>query len=640
MTRWFQHMMRTWQPRSLAALGLGLLALTLAVTPAPAAPEYALSGRAAELEKSVLAQTSSSQITALDVLMLDDMRDHAIKEIPIEAWLKPTSLEATPYRPAMKAIVDRLLAYQALAAKAGNWQPDAGVLAAKSYGAATAVWSEYVVKPTVKVMEVTDPASGRTSGDIDRYYLAHPEKYLRRLRAQVRYIFMDVDPTDYNDRVKTRAKLETLASDIKEGKIKFDEAARKYSQAPTAAEGGLLPPFYNGTFFNEFDRQTFLLDQPGNMSPVFGGPEGYYLLQLVQTWPSRNIPIGEVRDEIRKTLRHDHVRHYYSYELIQLARKELILNYASQWNYLNLEAPVVQLDGKKLMRADFFRYYGNPIGSSYETRITEILAGAAAWAEGQLVTKDLAAHGLAGHPWIQRARELAAWTLKAEHTYAMQIPAEAYTQANAMQTIKNDKMFIQGLRSAHLVEFQIQAKISKKVTEKAKNIAEPLAPSESQPAIQTEASGLIENIISQMTGNATLPTEPTPVDLAEWFKTAGTTQGQLSSAIENLQQMVNNTPWPGIDVKIKDKDWVDCVPGTPWYDQLKDVAVGAVTKPVRIANLVYLELPIAERTIDLRDWEAKPLLLRALAFQIEASKIFSGEVLHIRQGGSVHYMFE
>lgn len=56
--------------------------------------------------------------------------------------------------------------------------------------------------------------------------------------------------------------------------------------------------------------------------------------------------------------------------------------------------------------------------------------------------------------------------------------------------------------------------------------------------------------------------------------------------------LIDATPWPGVEVKVKDKDWVDCVPGTPWYEPLKDVSVGELTKPVRLGGVVYLELPI------------------------------------------------
>ena len=105
--------------------------------------------------------------------MLDEMRDRAVANIPLSAWRNPNALEATPFRPAMKAAVERLLAYQSLAAKAEDWEPAEDVVRAKSFGAAMAVWIENVVRPQVKVLD----------SDIDRYYVAHPEKYLRRLRA-------------------------------------------------------------------------------------------------------------------------------------------------------------------------------------------------------------------------------------------------------------------------------------------------------------------------------------------------------------------------------------------------------------------------------------------------------------------------
>jgi hypothetical protein len=96
----------------------------------------------------------------------------------------------------------------------------------KTFGAAMAVWTENVVKPQVQVKEVTDPASGRASGDIDRYYLAHPEKYQRRLRAQVRYIFLPVDLHNEEAKQRARGELSTLAEQIKSGAQTFEEAAR------------------------------------------------------------------------------------------------------------------------------------------------------------------------------------------------------------------------------------------------------------------------------------------------------------------------------------------------------------------------------------------------------------------------------
>jgi hypothetical protein len=616
--------------------GLGLLLILLLAAPALAAPEYALSGRAAELQAMVLARTPDGPVTALDVLMLDEMRDRSLGGVPIDAWLKPNALESTPYRPTIRQGLERLLAYRSLAKKAGDWQPAADDVHVKTFGAATAVWTENVVKPQVKVVEITDPASGRISGDIDRFYLAHPEKYLRRLRAQVRTIFLPANMADIEAKNAVREKLDGVARDVQDGKITFEEAARKYSQAPSAAQGGLLPPFYNGTFFDEFDRQTFQLDKPGKISPAFEGPEGYYLVQLVRTWPPRNIPIAEVRDEIRRQLELDDVRHYYNYLLAQLTKKHYVQNYAAQWDYMNLQAPVIQVDSVPLSRPDFLRFFGNPIGTNYETRIADILRDAGAWAEGEIVMEDVQARGLASHPWIERAATLASWPLKAEHYYKTQVSEGAYSSANALKTIRESKQFIQGLRSAHLIEFQVDLKNAAKNEKPAKG---PLAGGRQAAAAAISGEGVaMQNKIAAQLAQGTLPTEPTPIRLGEWAAKAGSRPDQLALAIENLQSAIEGTPWPGVRIRVTDKDWVDAVPGTSWYAVLKNVGVGQVSQPVKLGTRSSQYLVLAERPVDMAAWEAKPLLLRTLAFQIEAAKIFQFEVLRVRQAKDVEYL--
>lgn len=619
---------------------LGLIMFLLLAAAAWAAPEYALSGQAAALDAIVLARTPAGPITALDVLLLDEMRDKSLATVPITAWLNPNSLEATPFRPAMKGAVERLQAYRALAQKAGDWQPPADEVRVKTFGAAAAVWIENVVKPQVKVMEITDPASGRTSGDIDRYYLAHPEKYLRRLRAQVRYIFIQADMTSLTGKMETRSRLDSLKQDIDSGKIKFEEAARRFSQAPSAGQGGLLPPFYNNTFFQEFDAQTFLLDKPGKVSEVFEGPEGFYMVQLVRTWPPRNIPIGEVRDDIRRQLSLDDVRHYYNYMLAKLVQKTYVQNYSFQWDYLNLQSPIVQIDNLPLTRPNFLRFYGNPVGANYDTRLLDVLTAATAWSEGELIMKDLAQRGLAAQPWIQRAAALAALPLKADHVYLTQIPPEVYSTSQALETIRNNKQFIQGLRSAHLIEFEVQLKGKAPTPQQpAKGSATSRTPTPPPVAAQSEELNM-QNAVAGQISSGVLPTTP-QVNLASWVQAEATrTPEQRATDLEGMQTLLDNVNVPKLKLLVRDKDWVDIVPGTAWYEALKAVGLGHVSQPVKIARGAFEYLVLAERPVDLQDWATKPLMVRALAFQIEAAKLFSGEVLRVRQGGGLDYAIQ
>lgn len=626
MIRRLQRIPQTFRKRLAGVCLTGFILFALAAATASAAPEYALSGQATLLEKSVLARTPAGPVTALDVLMLDDMRDRTLTAIPIKAWLNPTSLEATPYRLAIKTGVERLLAYQDLAKKAGAWQPPADDLRVKSFGAAMAVWVENAVKPEVKVLDA----------DIDRYYLAHPEKYLRRMRAQVRYVFMAADMSSLTMKMHTSQRMDALAQDIRDGKITFEKAAREFSEAPSAEQGGLLPPFYNGTFFDEFDKQTFQLEKPGSVSPSFVGPEGYYLVQLVQTWPPRNVPISEVHEDIRQMLSLDHVRHYYNYLMAKLALKHYVQNYASQWNYLNLQAPIVQINNLNLSRPDFLRFFGNPIGTDYAARMPDIGRDANYWVEGETVMEELKTRGLTQDPMIQRATALAALPLKADQVYKAQIPPEVFSPAKAMDTIRNNKQFIQGMRAARLIEFEIQPKSKKK---ESKSKAGPLGGKPAAAATDDSEISTQMDTISKQLAQETLPTEPTPVKLTDWaLKEAGQLD-QLSTDLDALQTLIDNTPWSDVKIKVRDKDWVDSIPGTSWYNQLKAVSVGQVSQPLKIGDSSFQYLVVAERPVDLKNWEAKPILIRSLAFQIEAAMIFQGAILHVRQSGDVSYTF-
>ena len=108
----------------------------------------------------------------------------------------------------------------------------------------------------------------------------------------------------------------------------------------------------------------------------------------------------------------------------------------------------MDIDNVKLTRPDYLRFFGSPVDAGYQVRTSDLAQSASYWADGEVIMEDLAARGLADHPWIKRARALAAATLKADRAYMARVPAETYAASQAMDTIRNNKQFIQGMRSA------------------------------------------------------------------------------------------------------------------------------------------------------------------------------------------------
>lgn len=615
MAHWFttySARSASWRRAGARLLG-ALLLLGFFATLAPAAPEYALSGQTPVLASTILAQTPNGPISALDVLMFDDMTEHAFPG-PVDPFLDLRSPLGIAIQPVIKQTILRMVAMQALAAQAGDWRPADDELYVKSFSAASAVWIEKVVKPQVKVLD----------RDIDLYYLAHSEKYLGRRRAQVRYIFKKTDPANPLSQVTTREGLEELARQIQAGKISFEAAARKNSDAPSAAQGGLIPIFENGTHFLAFEDQTFRLEKPGQLSAVFEGPLGYYLIQLVKIWPPYNTPVAEVRDEIRARVRLEHLRHYFNYLMAtQVYKRHIILNNGFWWGYLSLNAPIDQVDKNNLERLDYLRYFENPTSFFYEVQLGSVLRDNGYWVEGQTIMEELAAQGLANDPLIQRARMWAELPLKAQHLYAQKVAPELYRpNVSSMKTILSNKQFARNLRSLHLVQFDTQIKNTKKLT----NLLD-----------RQTAEGLAADLSRQL-ATGVLPTVP-PIKLADWLKKEAPTEDQLDVAITSLEQSAKKASWNNISLKIKDMGWQTTVPGSAWHTLLKNLNVGQVSPPQPLGTDTFNYLVVGEKPADLKEWANKPLLIRTMAFQIEAAKIFYDAMTQVQLANQVKFTF-
>ncbi len=578
---------------------------------ADAATKYALSGRSAELEKIALAQTPAGTVTALDLLMFDSMYGSRLNSVPFDAWSNLDSLEAERHLPAIGETIENMAAWQALSSRAGDWQPPQDYLRVRSFGAAGAVWIQQNVVPQVRVTET----------DINRYYLANPQKYLRRRRVQVRYILVPANLKDPQAVQQATGELEALAAQIRAGQISFADAAKISSSAPSAKEGGLIPPFFEATHFTAFEEQAFKLSDAGQMSSVFTGPGGVYLLELAQRWEPLNIPIGQVREEISTRLQNEQVRHYFDYLMEQYSRKQLTQNNAFFWQYMNLEAPVAQVNRAKLQRSDFLRYYDNPTDPNYNVRWDVVTNSANDWIQGEMIMQDLEKIGLADAPWIIRARELAAIGPRAQRVMAMEIPADDFrTTESAEATLRGNPEFTKHMREVLVVEIENTQKLNKDMTASEKRAARRLA------------DGLDAQIEA-----GKLPLEPRPVDFKEWVKTIDP-ESTPTAQLDTLRESIKETTWPGVRIKITDPVWINQDLDSTRQRQLRGVQVGEVTAPRRIGDTINRYLVLRERPLDVNLKGGRPLALQVLAFQAEVEKRFQNELQRIREGSQIQFL--
>lgn len=130
----------------------------------------------------------------------------------------------------------------------------------------------HVVKPRVCIQEA----------DRVKYLKDNRAQIVPSERWRVRYILIKAGSEEPTERQSAAEdQLMGIREQILAGKISFADAARKYSQASSAPNGGEIPPFSRGeVFFGMEDAAAGLV--PGGLSKVFPGPGGFYLAQLIE----------------------------------------------------------------------------------------------------------------------------------------------------------------------------------------------------------------------------------------------------------------------------------------------------------------------------------------------------------------------
>lgn len=86
-----------------------------------------------------------------------------------------------------------------------------------------------------------------------------------------------------------------------EAKQNFAKAAKRYSEGPTAGDGGELGKFRRGSMSLLFEREVGKLDE-GEVSPVFEADGAFHILKLEKRFPPSRVPLEEVEAEIREKL--------------------------------------------------------------------------------------------------------------------------------------------------------------------------------------------------------------------------------------------------------------------------------------------------------------------------------------------------
>lgn len=137
--------------------------------------------------------------------------------------------------------------------------------------------------------------------DIQAYYEANADAFSRPERVRVRQIFLRAKTSDEAKRQAVRARLELIQEELAAA-ADFSELAKRYSEAPGAADGGIIGWQQRDDLIPALEGAAFAL-KAGEVSGIVASPGGLHLLKVDQHEQAGLAPLDEVRTEIEPKVR-------------------------------------------------------------------------------------------------------------------------------------------------------------------------------------------------------------------------------------------------------------------------------------------------------------------------------------------------
>ncbi len=136
--------------------------------------------------------------------------------------------------------------------------------------------------------------------DVEIFYLLHRERFHRPENRTLRHILVTInDSLSGSERTTARNRIDALHARLLKSPERFAEQALKYSECPTAMNGGLLGTLKRDQLYTELEPVAFAL-APGELSDVVESPMGFHILHCVAIEAACELPLASVRGKIRK----------------------------------------------------------------------------------------------------------------------------------------------------------------------------------------------------------------------------------------------------------------------------------------------------------------------------------------------------
>ena len=141
-------------------------------------------------------------------------------------------------------------------------------------------------------------ADSKKDPDLQNFYNKNIKNYKKPEEVSANHILIKIENSQES---AAETKIKDIQKEIKNGKISFEDAAKKYSQdLSNAPRGGALGYFAHGVMDPEFEKAAFALSKPNDVSNIVKSSFGYHLIKLIDKKSAVNTAYADVKNSLAK----------------------------------------------------------------------------------------------------------------------------------------------------------------------------------------------------------------------------------------------------------------------------------------------------------------------------------------------------
>ncbi len=139
-----------------------------------------------------------------------------------------------------------------------------------------------------------------TEQQAEQFYYQHPEKFQQVARREAHHLLITVNE-QFKENTPREAKRRAGELAKKVNPSNFEKLCERYSECPTAVNGGYLGMVESGSLLPELDKALFSMDAKTFSSPVLTDV-GYHILWCKAHLPKHSVSFAEAKVKIQSAL--------------------------------------------------------------------------------------------------------------------------------------------------------------------------------------------------------------------------------------------------------------------------------------------------------------------------------------------------